>query len=146
MPNILVKVSEGVFDAAARSALAAAIHASAKAVERWGDSPQQEALTWVLVEEIAAGSFAVGGVDQSSRMIPVIVFFYAPAGVIDQDGRAMAASLIHRAVTRAKSPDDARPVMTSIMISDVPDGTWGANGNIWHLADFANAAGYEHLR
>lgn len=32
--------------------------------------------------------------------------------------------------------------MTSIVISDVMDGTWAANGDIWHLADFIRVAGY----
>jgi phenylpyruvate tautomerase PptA (4-oxalocrotonate tautomerase family) len=146
VPNIIVKVPEGVFDHAARSTLARAIHASAKAIEGWGDEPRQEALTWVLIEEIASGSFVVGGADQISRVIPVIVFFYPPAGAIDREGRARAVSLVHQAVNSAKQASDARPVMTSVMISDVPDGTWGANGKIWHLDDFAKAAGYTHLR
>ena len=45
MPNIVVKVPEGAFDAAARAALGRGIHAAAKAVEGWGDDPRQEALT-----------------------------------------------------------------------------------------------------
>jgi len=36
-------------------------------------------------------------------------------------------------------------LMTSIQLVDVADGTWGANGNLWHLADFTRAAGYGHL-
>ncbi len=36
--------------------------------------------------------------------------------------------------------------MTSVMIGDVPDGAWGANGQIWRLPDFAKAAGYKHLQ
>jgi hypothetical protein len=31
------------------------------------------------------------------------------------------------------------------MIWDVADGTWGANGQIWCLPDFARAGGYKHL-
>jgi hypothetical protein len=37
-------------------------------------------------------------------------------------------------------------LLTSIMLHDVADGTWGANGTIWRLSDIAAAAGYAHLQ
>jgi phenylpyruvate tautomerase PptA (4-oxalocrotonate tautomerase family) len=146
MPNIIIKVPEGAFDPSARAKLAKATHAAAKAVEGWGDDPRQEALTWVLVEEVPAGNFYMGGADQTSRVIPIIVFCYPPAGVINAEGRAKVVGLIHEAASNAKQAEDARPVMTSVMVWDVADGTWGANGKIWHLGDFAKAAGYKHLQ
>ena len=146
MPNIIVKVPEGVFDEAARVALGKGIHAAVKAVEGWGDDPRQEILTWVLVEEVKQGSFFAGGTDQTARITPVIVFLYPPAGVIDEEGRAEAVRRIHQAVMAAKPADDGRRIATSIMVRDVADGTWGANGEIWRLPDFARAAGYRHLR
>jgi phenylpyruvate tautomerase PptA (4-oxalocrotonate tautomerase family) len=103
MPNMIIKVPEGAFDAAGREKLGQGVHAAAKAVEGWGDDPRQEALTWVLVEEVSSGNLFVGGADHSARYIPVIVFFYPPAGA-------------------AKSADDPRMVLTSIMIWDVPTG------------------------
>ncbi|MCC9005666.1 hypothetical protein [Pseudomonas putida] len=36
--------------------------------------------------------------------------------------------------------------LTAIILDEVSDGSWGANGVIWHLADFAQAAGYRHLQ
>lgn len=146
MPNIIVKVPEGAFDQSARDALGRGIHAAAKAVEDWGDDPRQEAVTWIVIEEVKAGYLFAGGVDQTSRVIPVIVFFYPPAGVIDEAGRAKAVQLVHEAVANAKPTSDPRPVMTSVMMWDVADGTWGANGQLWRLPDFARAAGYRHLQ
>lgn len=146
MPNIVVKVPEGAFDDAARAALGKGIHTAVKAVEGWGDDPRQEVLTWVLVEEVKQGCFFAGGTDQTSRIIPVIVFLYPPAGVIDEAGRAEAVRRIHQVVAGAKPPNDPRRVATSIMVWDVTDGTWGANGELWRLTDFARAAGYKHLQ
>ena len=146
MPNIIVKVPEGAFDEAGRAALGKGIHAAAKAVEGWGDDPRQEALTWVLVEEVKPGCLFAGGTDQTARIIPVIVFFYPPAGVIDEAGRAEVMRRVHQAVTAAKSTSDPRPVATSIMVWEVADGTWSANGQLWRLPDFARAAGYRHLQ
>lgn len=41
----------------------------------WGDDPRQEVITWVLIEEVKPGCLFAGGADQTSRIIPVIVFF-----------------------------------------------------------------------
>ncbi len=146
MPNIIVKIPEGAFDEAGRAALGKGIHAAAKAVENWGDDPRQEALTWVLVEEVKPGCLFAGGIYQTLRIIPVIVFFYLPAGVIDQAGRVEAIKRVHQAIAAAKSASDPRQVATSIMIWEVADGTWGGNGQLWRLPDFAHAAGYKHLQ
>jgi hypothetical protein len=80
------------------------------------------------------------------RIIPVIVFFYPPAGVIDPAGRVEAIKRVHQAIAAAKSASDPRQVATSIMIWEVADGTWGGNGQLWRLPDFARATGYKHLQ
>lgn len=146
MPNIIVKVPEGAFDAAGCDRLGKGITAVAKQVEQIGDDPRQEFTTWVVIEEVKAGHFLAGGNDPVSRVLPVIVLFHAPAGVIDEVGRVEAVRLIQEAIAAAKSPADPRPVMTSVIVSEVADGTWGAGGALWRLADFVKAAGYKHLQ
>ena len=142
MPNIIVKVPEGVFDAAGCGRLGKGITAVAKQV----DDPRHEFTTWVVIEEVKASHFLAGGNDPLSRVVPVIVFFYVPEGVIDEAGRAEAVRLIQAAVAAGKSEADPRPVMTSVIISEVADGTWGASGALWRLDDFVKAAGYKHLQ
>jgi len=146
MPNIIVGVPEGVFDAAACERLGKGVTAVAKKVEQIGDDPRQQFTSWVVIEEVKAGYFFAGGSDPLARVVPVIVQFYVPAGVIDEAGRAEAVRLIQEVVAGAKSQADPRPVMTSVMITAVPDGTWGASGALWHLDDFVRAAGYKHLQ
>lgn len=146
MPNIIVKVPEGAFDAAGCDRLGKAITAAVKQVEQIGDDPRQEFTNWVVIEEVKASHFFAGGNDPTLRVVPVIVLFYAPAGVIDEAGRVEAVRLIQAAVAAAKSDADPRPVMTSVIISAVPDGTWGASGALWRLDDFVKAAGYKHLQ
>lgn len=143
MPNIIARVPEGAFDAAS---LARGLTAAAKTVEQIGDDPRQEFSTWVVIDEIKAGGFFAGGHDPLSLMLPVIVFFHVPAGVIDEAARVEAVRLIQAAVTDAKSEADPRPVMTSVIVSEVADGTWGVNGTLWRLGDFVKAAGYKHLQ
>jgi phenylpyruvate tautomerase PptA (4-oxalocrotonate tautomerase family) len=146
MPNILIKVPEGAFDAEGVAAIGKGVTAAAKTVEQIGDEPMQEFTTWVVVEEVEAGRLFAGGNDPTARVIPVIVFFHPPAGVIDEAGRAQAVRLVHEAIAGAKRAGDPRVVMTSVFMADVPDGAWGVNGQIWRLPDIARAAGYKHLR
>jgi phenylpyruvate tautomerase PptA (4-oxalocrotonate tautomerase family) len=146
MPNIIVRVPAGAFDASAKQKLAAGITAVAKDVEQIGDDPRQQFLTWLVIDEIPQGNLFAGGNDPTGQVVPVIVFFHPPEGVIDADGRRRAITAIQAAVQAALPVADARPVMTSVIMADVPNGTWGANGALWHLEDFARAAGYKHLQ
>ncbi len=98
MQNIIVKVPEGAFDAAGCDRLGKGITTVAKQVEQIGDDPRQEFTTWVVIEEVKASHFFAGGNDPLSRVVPVIVFFYAPEGVIDEAGRVEAVRLIQAAV------------------------------------------------
>jgi phenylpyruvate tautomerase PptA (4-oxalocrotonate tautomerase family) len=146
VPNIVVKVPEGAFDAAGCGRLAKGLTAAAKAVERIGNDPRQELTIWVVIEEVKAGHFFAGGNDPVSRVLPVIVLFYAPAGVVDEAGRVVTVRLVQEAVAAAKSDADPRPVMTSVIVSEVADGTWGVNGALWRIGEFRKAAGYTHLQ
>ena len=146
MPNIILKVPEGAFDAAGCDRLGKAVTAIAKNVEQIGDDPRQEFTTWVVIEEVKPGHFLAGGKDPLSQVLPVIVIFHTPAGVMDEAARVEAVRLIQAAVAAAKSPADPRKVITSVIVSEVADGTWGGNGTLWRLDNFIEAAGYKHLR
>ncbi len=146
MPNIVIHAPEGVFDLEARTRLAGSVTAVAKAVEQGGDAPEQSALTWVRIDEFGAGTFFAGGVDPCARMIPVVVMFHYPEGVLDAAARADAVRLLQEAISAAVPPGDARPVRTSVILTEVADGTWGGSGALLRLADLARAAGYKHLQ
>jgi phenylpyruvate tautomerase PptA (4-oxalocrotonate tautomerase family) len=146
MPNVIIKLPEGVFDGEGRAKIARGVTAAAKVVEQFGDAPAQEFLTWIVIEEVKNGCFFAGGLDPTANVIPVMVMFSPPAGVIEADSRAQLVKLIQDAIASAKSSSDSRPVITSVMITDVDDGHWGARGAIWRLPDLARAAGYKHLQ
>ncbi|OQW53059.1 MAG: hypothetical protein A4S14_02130 [Proteobacteria bacterium SG_bin9] len=145
MPNIVVKIPEGAFDAAGRARLGKGVTKVAKTVEQIGDDPKQEATTLVIIEEVKAGCFLLGGNDLTARVLPVMIVFHVPAGVIDAAARAEASRLMQAAITAAKPDSDPRPVVTSLIMSDVPDGTWGVTGALWQLDDFIKSSGYKHL-
>lgn len=146
MPNIIIHAPEGVFDAAARAGLARSVTDVARTVEQGGDDPAQTALTWVLIDEFKPGAFFAGGADPLERVIPVVVFFHYPAGVLDEAARGEAVRLLHEVVSAAKPAGDPRPIGTSVILTEVPDGGWGGNGALLRLPDLARAAGYKHLQ
>lgn len=146
MPNILIRVPEGLLAGERLGKLAKAATAIATKVEQGGDNPRQAALTWVEIDQVKAGHFFSGGEDALGPMIPVLVFFHYPAGVLDDAARSQAAALFQDAISDIVGSSDSRPVATSIIMTEVADGAWGGSGRIWRLPDLARAAGYKHLQ
>lgn len=146
MPNVLLKIPKGSFPGEARSTLVRRINAAAALAERIADDPKKRFLCWVVVEEVEPGGWTCGSVDVTSQMLPCMAMVYVPAGVLDAVSRASYVELMHGAFTQALPVDDKRQLVTSIVLQDVADGAWGANGVIWSLPLFAKAAGYEHLQ
>lgn len=145
MPNILIKVPTGAFNQPQRQQLLRSVSDVAILSEHMGDTPQQRALCWVLIEEIQADEWLCGGVALHVRAVPCIVIVKVPAGVLDAPMRQRYVRELHCAIQSSLATEDQRQLLTSIQIQEVVDGTWGANGDIWHLADFTRAAGYGHL-
>lgn len=145
MPNILIKVPTGAFSEPQREHLLMRVSEAAIAHERIGNDPRQRSLCWVLIEEVRAADWLCGGANVHARAIPCIVMVKVPAGVLDEQMRKDYVLGLHQAIEQCAGPDDGRVLMTSIQLTDIPDGTWGANGSLWRLADFTRAAGYGHL-
>ncbi|HWV06246.1 tautomerase family protein [Ralstonia sp.] len=146
MPNILVKIPANTFDGDARAALARRITEAAAQAEQIPDDPRRRATTWVTVEDVPAASWWCGGVAVTTQVVPCLAIAHVPAGVLDADARARFVQQMHEAFAQALPAADARRVVTSVMLHDVADGTWGVNGALWALPDFARAAGYAHLQ
>jgi phenylpyruvate tautomerase PptA (4-oxalocrotonate tautomerase family) len=146
LPNIVVRVPKGSFPGDQRAALIAALTRVATSVEQMPEDPAKQFVTWVVVEEIEAGSWGCGGADVTAKMLPCMVQVFVPAGVLDEPARARYAELLHAALRASLPGHDKRMLVTSIIVGDVSDGSWAANGAIWRLPDLAKAAGYRHLQ
>lgn len=145
MPNILIKVPTGAFSEPQRERLLKRVSEAAIAHERIGNDPRQRNLCWVLIEEVRAADWLCGGANVHAQAIPCIVMVKVPAGVLDEQMRKDYVLGLHQAIEQCAEPEDGRVLMTSIQLTDIADGTWGANGSLWRLADFTRAAGYGHL-
>jgi phenylpyruvate tautomerase PptA (4-oxalocrotonate tautomerase family) len=146
MPNIFVKVPFGSFSVEQRRALMTRLNDVAATNERMPNDPRKRFLTWIAIEEVAPGMVTCGGVDVTGQALPCIAEVHVPAGVLDAAARASYVADVHAAFRFALSSEERRLLTTSVILHEVPDGHWGANGTLWRLADFAKAAGYAHLQ
>jgi phenylpyruvate tautomerase PptA (4-oxalocrotonate tautomerase family) len=144
MPNILVKIPQGAFPPEQRAALMRKITEAASTVEQIPDHPKHRFTCWVAIDEVASSNWTCGGIDVSMQMLPCIAIAFVPAGVLDAAARKQYVELMHAAFKEALPGTEQRQLVSSIIVQDVADGTWGANGMLWHLPDFAKAAGYAH--
>jgi phenylpyruvate tautomerase PptA (4-oxalocrotonate tautomerase family) len=146
MPNIFVKIPKDSFPAEHRTTLVRKLNDAAACAEQIPDDPKKRALCWVVVDEVEPGSWTCGAVDMTAQVLPCIAMIYLPAGVLDDASRASYVNLVYEAFKQALPPTERRHLTTSVVLYDVADGTWGANGAIWRLPSFAKAAGFAHLQ
>lgn len=146
MPTILVKVPKGAFPGGARANLVRHIIDAATAAEQMPADPKKLFLSWVVIEETEAGMWTCGGIDMAPQMLTCFAMVHVPSGVLDERSRALYVRLMHDAFKQAQPAGDKRQVMSSVILQDVADGTWGGNGTLWTLPAFAKAAGYAHLQ
>ena len=146
MPNILIHIPKGSFSGAARATLVRRINDAAASAEQIPAEPRKRMLCWVLIDEVDSGAWTCGGVDVTSQLLPCVAMVYVPAGVLDDVSRGNYVQALHEAFKQSLPLEDKRQVASSVCLHEVADGTWGANGIIWRLPQFAKAAGFVHLQ
>lgn len=146
MPNILVRIPKDSYPGEARAALVRGINDAAALAEQIPAEPRKRMLCWVLIEEVAPGAWTCGSADVTAQLLPCVALVYLPAGVLDDAARALYVQALHQAFQRSMPPQDTRRLASSVVLHEVADGTWGVNGAIWRLPQFAEAAGFGHLQ
>ena len=146
MPTILIKVPKGAFPGDARANLVRHIIDAATAAEQMPADPRKLFLSWVVIDETEAGMWTCGGIDMASKVLTCFAMVNVPGGVLNERSRALYVKLMHDAFKLAQPTDDKRQVVSSVILHDVTDGTWGGNGAVWTLPALAQAAGFAHLQ
>jgi phenylpyruvate tautomerase PptA (4-oxalocrotonate tautomerase family) len=146
MPNIHIKVPQGAFSVAQRQQLATHVNAAAARYEQMPNDPKKQFVNWIAVDEVATGMLTCGGADMTAHVLPCMAMIYLPAGVLDAAARAGYVNAVHLSFAAALGADEKRQLATSVILHEIADGQWGANGQVWRLPDFARAAGYAHLQ
>lgn len=144
MPNILLKIPKGCFSTDEIDKIAKGVTNAAHAAESVPDDPKYHVVSWLMVEEVAPEHIFIGGQRVVPARLPIIVSLFQPEGVLDMDRRRLQSERINTAIRDALGPA-AENVLISCIMTDVPDGHWGANGQIWTLPTIAQVAGFQHL-
>lgn len=146
MPNILIKVPQGALSVEQRKDLAKKISEVAATAEQMPRDTKKRFFNWVTIDEVGQGMYTCGGPDMTNQVLPCIAKVYLPAGVLDGASRASYVQALHAAFSAVLAVDERRQLATSVLLHEIPDGQWDANGHLWRLPDFAKAAGYAHLQ
>ena len=145
MPQITIKLPAPIIDPDLRRRLAQGVTDVAVAVESIPDRPETRFFCWVIVEAVEPGTWTCGGL-QPDHVVPCYATVLVPEGVLTPDLRRRYVEQLDKAIRCSLGKEFAQRVATSIVIQDVADGTWGANGAVMNLTDFVAKVGFEHLQ
>lgn len=144
MPLIHITLTPGAFDDAGRHRLAQGLTAAALKAESIPDEPGPKSRGLVLVQELAAGHFYSAGEPADGAVRGVFATLQVSAGVLDAARKAQLAADV-QAAAEAAAPDRSRPVMTSLVVAEVPEGQWCQSGRVMRLPEMASIARFGHL-
>ena len=144
MPLIDATLTPGAYEGAARDELARLITEAAFDAESIPDVPSARARGIVLLRDLAPGGFYCAGRPTDDAVRGVFATLHVSAGVLDAARKARLAAGV-QAAAEAAAPDRSRPVVTSLVIVEVPEGQWCRDGRIARLPDVAAVARFEHL-
>jgi phenylpyruvate tautomerase PptA (4-oxalocrotonate tautomerase family) len=140
MPLISVRATPGAFTADSKARLVQAITDAGCAAESMPASHRRR--TIVLWEDLS--EVFLGGEPAEPLARVLLLTFTASDGVLDPIRREQFSKTVHE-VAQAEPADD-RPITTSIVFVDVPEGRWGRDGTVVRLPEMAALAGFEHLK
>ena len=138
MPMIEVTLPAGAIAPEARDALLDELAGKLLAREGAPDTEFFRSITWVYANEIDPATLAVGGRAGGEPRFRVEVT--VPEGALSEKRKAGLVADVHEAVSRAAGlgPEDGLRVWT--LIRDVPEGNWGAGGEVVHFAQLRETA------
>lgn len=138
MPLIDLTYPAGTFSAEARTALVDDLTTVLLRAERAPDTDFFRNIAWVHVHELPEGGvFAAGRpVSQPTFRIQVTI----PEGALSDRRKQEFVSEATRVVSQAAGLDPDDTLRVWVLIREVPDGNWGAGGQIVRYADLVGWA------
>ena len=137
MPLIDLTYPAGTFTPEARTALVDELTTVLLRAERAPDTEFFRNIAWVHVHELPDGSVLAAGRPVSEPTFRVQVTI--PEGALSPRRKQELVAEATRAVCEAAGIDAADSLRVWVIIGEVPDGNWGAGGQV---ISFAQLAGY----
>ncbi len=141
MPFIRVTTPAGLLNDDEREEIAEVLTVEIMRIETGGlDTPEYRAISTLVFEEIATGSWASGG-----RIITepaVLVEVRVPAGAVDEHRRERIAQAASRVLRNASAALSQANEITRIWshVIEITEGNWGAGGRAVGFSDIRRIA------
>jgi phenylpyruvate tautomerase PptA (4-oxalocrotonate tautomerase family) len=149
MPLMYLHLTPNAFNAVETQQIAELITEASLRAESIPNEPERRLRSLLFIDEHAAGRFYAGGRPGEALVRGVFLHLHVGVGVMDGARRAQLIADVHAAVDQVARNGDAgdrRRVVTSVVVTDVPEGFWGQDGSVRRLPQMAAVAGFEHLR
>jgi phenylpyruvate tautomerase PptA (4-oxalocrotonate tautomerase family) len=144
MPLIDLSYPAGTFTPEARTALADELTTVLLRAERAPETEFFRNITWVYVHEMPEGALLVAGrpVAEPTFRVQVTV----PHGALSERRRHELVSEATRTVSEAAGLREADGLRVWVIINEVPEGNWGAAGNVVQFEQLRQAAADERAK
>jgi phenylpyruvate tautomerase PptA (4-oxalocrotonate tautomerase family) len=150
MPLMYLHLTPNAFNAAETQRIAELITEASLQAESIPNVPELRLRSLMFIDEHSAGHFYAGGQLGEALVRGVFLHLHVGVGVMDGARRAKLIADVHAAVDQVardgNASTDRRRVVTSVIVTDVPEGFWGQDGIVRRLPQMAAVAGFEHLR
>lgn len=141
MPMIDLTVQKGVLEPETREALLEELATVLLRAERAPDTEFFRSITWTYAHEIEAAALAVGGRPGGEPRFRVEIT--VPEGALSERRKGELVSAATSAVLRAAGLDESQGLRVWTIIREVPEGNWGAAGQVIHFEQLRQAAAAE---
>ena len=141
MPLIDLTYPEGTFSAEARTDLVEELTTALLRAERAPDTEFFRSITWAYVHEQPAGTVLRAGrpVSEPTFRVQATV----PQGALSERRKEEFVAAATTAVSEAAGLGEADGLRVWVLIGEVPDGNWGAAGNVVRFEQLRQAAAHE---
>lgn len=129
---------DGALPAARRQALVEDLTTVLLRAERAPDTDFFRSVTWVYLHELPADAVIAGG-----RPVPEPTFrveVRVPEGALSQRRKGELVAEATRVVLEAAGLEEADAMRVWVLIAEVPEGSWGAAGNVVSFEQLRAAA------
>ena len=133
MPLIDLSYPSGTFTPAARTALVEELTTVLLRAERAPDTEFFRSIAWVNVHELPDGCVLAAGRPVAEPTFRVQVTI--PEGALSDRRKQEIVAEATRAVLGAAGLHETGAMRVWVLINEVPDGNWGAGGQIVRFAD-----------
>lgn len=141
MPLIDLTYPAGTLAPEARTELVDELTTVLLRAERAPDTEFFRSIAWVHVHELPAGCVLASGrpVDEPTFRVQVTI----PAGALSDRRKQELVAEATRVVLAAAGLTESDALRVWVLITEVPDGNWGAGGQIVRFADLVRYASEE---